>query len=193
MRFSRLWIRFSRVWMRFSQVWLRLSWMVRVSDWRDCHQCYCHNCYRIDPSIHQHRGTWGAADEAALNKVLKKWIPFQSISYRLLWKGDVPFGTKYHEELFLFSQILHTEVLTKPTYQAVKPPQTAAIKPLRYIQLGNPLSFASIPEGGRIMNFDHLAKRTKSPFPGNVFYSLLEGREERTPIRDYVLQSNRLE
>jgi len=44
------------------------SWVVRASD---C-QSRSRNCPMFEHSIHRHSGIWGAADEAVLNKVLKK-------------------------------------------------------------------------------------------------------------------------
>ncbi len=48
-----------------SHPWMRCSRVARVSD----SQCRSRNCPGFDPSVLRHRGIWGAADKAVLNKV----------------------------------------------------------------------------------------------------------------------------
>jgi hypothetical protein len=56
-----------------------------------------------------------------LNKVLtKNKSPF-NLTHLDIYEKVIFRFKKYREEIFLFSQLLHTQVLTKPTYQAVKP------------------------------------------------------------------------
>ncbi len=63
-----LWMRSRRVWMKSSRLWMRFSRVVSVFD----SQCQNLNCAGFDPSILRHSGIWRMADEAVLNKVLKK-------------------------------------------------------------------------------------------------------------------------
>ncbi len=56
---------FNRLWMRSSQ-WMRSSRVVRASVWQPCQSP------GFAPSVHRYNGIWVAADEAVLNKVLKK-------------------------------------------------------------------------------------------------------------------------
>ncbi len=51
-----------------SSLWMRSNRMVRTSD----RQCRSRNCSGFDPSILWYSNICGAADKAALNKVLKK-------------------------------------------------------------------------------------------------------------------------
>ncbi len=57
------------VWMRSSRVWKEFSRLARASD---C-QCQSRNSRGFDPSVLRHSGTWGAADEAVLKEVHKKY------------------------------------------------------------------------------------------------------------------------
>ncbi len=57
--------------MRSSILRMRSSLVVRASA-SDC-QCTSCNGTGFDPSIRRHSGIWGAADEAVLNIVWKKW------------------------------------------------------------------------------------------------------------------------
>jgi hypothetical protein len=68
MRSCLAWMRSSLVWMRSSLLWMRSSLGVRASDWK----CRSRNSPGFDPSILQHSGIWGAADEAVLNTVHRK-------------------------------------------------------------------------------------------------------------------------
>jgi len=61
--------------------WIRPSRVVRASD---C-QCRSHNSPGFNPSILRHSGIWGAADKAALNKVLFKKV-FKCIFYQCIKK-----------------------------------------------------------------------------------------------------------
>ncbi len=70
MRSSLVRMRSSLVRMRSSLVRMRSSLVVRASD------CQCTSCNGpgFDPSIRQHSGIWGAADEAVLNIVRRRNI-----------------------------------------------------------------------------------------------------------------------
>jgi hypothetical protein len=76
MRSSRGWMRPSRLWMRSNRMvddiepslWMRSSGMFRTPD----SQCWSYNCPGFDTSILRHSGIWEVANEAVLNKVLKK-------------------------------------------------------------------------------------------------------------------------
>ncbi len=71
MRSSLVRMRSSLVRIRSSLVRIRSSLVVRASD------CQCTSCngHGFDPSIRRHSGIWGAADEAVLNIVGKKFPP----------------------------------------------------------------------------------------------------------------------
>ncbi len=58
------------MWMRSSRVWMRSSWLVRVPGYH----CQSRNSPGFNPSILRHSGIWGAADEAVLNNVHKKFF-----------------------------------------------------------------------------------------------------------------------
>ncbi len=82
MRSNRLWMRSSRLGMRSSRLRMRSSRVIRVSDG----QCRSRNCPGFDPSILWHSEIWEAADEAVLNKLLKKNPKIPLFKYNSQWK-----------------------------------------------------------------------------------------------------------
>ncbi len=78
MRSNQVWMRSSRAWMRSSRVWIRSSQVIRVSVTANAEVA------TVLGSILRHNGIYGAADEAVLNKLLKKSNYIKS-SFSVVW------------------------------------------------------------------------------------------------------------
>jgi hypothetical protein len=104
MRSSRVWMRSSRVWMRSGREWIRSSRVFRASG---C-QCLIATILGFDSSILRHSGIWGAAEEAGLNKVHKKFKNLKKSPFRILSDNAVMTYVQVYEYVigWLFYVIL---------------------------------------------------------------------------------------
>jgi hypothetical protein len=84
---------------------MRSSLVVRASD---CQCTSCNGPAGFDPSIRRHRGIWGAADEAVLNRVRKNR---RKKKYLFCYKYDI-FRRVCTRSCLSHTQSIHTTVIT---------------------------------------------------------------------------------